>query len=42
MSPGSEWALIAAKTESLPDGLSCTSVVPVPWLLDFALKLLIR
>src|SRR5580658_9122442 len=40
--PGSFFALIAAKTESLPAGVSSTTVVPVPWLLDLALKLLTR
>ncbi len=40
--PGSDVALIVANTESFPAGVICTIVEPVPWLLDLALKLLIR
>ena len=40
--PGNVLALSAANTDCFPAGVICTIVVPVPWLLDFALKLLIR
>ena len=36
------WESIAANSESLPAGLTSTIVLPVPWSLDLALKLLTR
>ena len=38
--PGRVPASILANTDSLPAGLTCTIVVPVPWLLFLSLKLL--
>ena len=38
--PGSEAAFSSANTLSYPPGAICTMVVPVPWMLETALKLL--